>query len=106
MNIIGVFPLDLFLYFNSSIVLVGFVGLFINRQNLIRSMICLEIMFLGTSLNFVFISWYLDDFQGSIFSMVLIGVAGCEVSLGIALALLLFRAFGQISFGTLLNAKS
>ena len=106
MNIIGTVPINIFIFFHSVILLIGFVGLYVNRQNLIRSMICLEIMFLGVSLNFLYVSFYLDDILGSIFSMVLIAVAGCEISMGIALSLLLFRSYGHINFKTLIKTKS
>src|SRR5579884_221558 len=106
MNIIGVIPLNIFIFFDSTVLLIGLIGLFVNRQNLIRSMICMEIMFLGVNLNFIFASFYLDDILGSIFSMVLTGVAGCEISIGIALSLLLFRSYGHINFRSLLKLKS
>jgi NADH:ubiquinone oxidoreductase subunit K len=105
MNIIGTIPINIFIFFHSVIILIGFVGLFVNRQNLIRGIICLEIMYLGVNLNFIYASFYLDDITGSIFSMVLTGIAGCEISMGIALGLVLFRHYSNTTIEVLKKTK-
>ena len=53
-------------------------------------------MLLGLGLNFIFISFYLDNMDGFIFSLFILTVAAAEAALGLALAVLFFKIRGSI----------
>ena len=51
----------------------------------------LEIMFLSVSFNFIFLSVYLDDILGQIFSLLILTVAAAESSIGLAILVVYYR---------------
>ena len=48
---------------------IGIFGIFLNRRNVIIVLMSIEIMLLAINLNMVAFSYFLDDFEGQIFSM-------------------------------------
>jgi NADH-quinone oxidoreductase subunit K len=71
-------------------------GFLTNRFNFLKSIMLLELMLLGCSLNFVSFSLHLDDFHGQIFALMILAVAACESSVGLALIISSFRIIGNI----------
>jgi len=69
----------------------GLYGLFFRRDNLIITMICLEIALLGTALLFALTSVMLGDLTGSIAFLMLLTLAGVESALGLALVISYYR---------------
>lgn len=85
------------LIFNFCIFLIGSFGLFVTRRNMIVILVCLEIILLAGTLNFILFSIYLDDLIGQIFSFLILTVAAAESSLGLALLVLHYRHKAIIS---------
>jgi len=75
----------------------GLIGLIINRKNIVIMLISLELLILGTNLNFVVFSIFLDDLVGQIYSILLLALAAAESSIGLSILISYFRAKGNIS---------
>ena len=61
----------------------------------------LEVLFLSIQMNFLIFSSFLDDLLGYIFSIFILVIAGSEVSIGLALVILLYRLQKVIYIDTL-----
>ena len=87
----------LLLMINLFIFFCGLVGLTINRKNIVIMLISIELLILGTNLNFVIFSIYLDELAGQIYSIFLLALAAAESSIGLAILISYFRSKGNIS---------
>ena len=71
--------------------LISTLGIFLNQKNILIMLMSLEIMFLSVSFNFIFLSVYLDDILGQIFSLLILTVAAAESSIGLAILVVYYR---------------
>lgn len=69
---------------------IGIVGI-LKRQNLIMLFISTEILLNSANLALIAASKMHNDLNGQIFALFVIGVAACEVAVGIALCVLWYR---------------
>jgi NADH-quinone oxidoreductase subunit K len=72
-------------------------GICVTRKNLIIVLICLEIILLSVSFNFIIFSVFLDDLIGQIFSLFILTVAAAESAIGLAILVVYYRLNGFIS---------
>lgn len=84
------------MFLPTLILITGISGMLLWRKNLVLIVVALEISFIGSNVGFVLSSLYFDDILGYIFSVSALTLAGAEVSLGLALAIVAFRKFGNI----------
>lgn len=70
---------------------ISVVGIFLNRRNLIVTLMSIELMLLAVNLNFVAISHFIGDMHGQIFVFFILTVAAAESAIGLAILVLLFR---------------
>lgn len=70
---------------------LGTAGIFINRKNVIILLMCIELLLLSVSTNFVAFSRYLDDIMGQVFVFFILTVAAAEAAIGLAILVVLFR---------------
>lgn len=84
-------------FFNSFIFLIGIIGILINRDNLIGILISIELILISIDLNLIFYGDYLDDIIGQIYTLITITIAAVELSIGIALIIILYRKRQTIS---------
>jgi NADH-quinone oxidoreductase subunit K len=54
-------------------------------------------MLLGINLNYLFISFYIDDIMGQIFALLILTVAAAESAIGLAIIVVYYRLRGNIS---------
>jgi NADH-quinone oxidoreductase subunit K len=90
----------MFLYqllINIILFLFSLICLTLNRNSLITTLMCIELILLSINLNFITFSVYFDDLYGQIFSLFILTVAAAESSLGIAITILYYRIRGSIS---------
>ena len=80
--------------FNFIIFFISLIGIVINKNNIIKILMSLEIMTLAINLNFIFFSLHIDDLIGEIFVLFVLTVAAAETSLGLSL-LILYSTFNQ-----------
>ena len=83
--------LNIFVYF------CGLIGLTINRKNIVVMLISIELLILGSNLNFIIFSLFLDDVLGQIYSILLLALAAAESSIGLSILVSYFRTKGNIS---------
>ncbi|OGT67354.1 MAG: NADH-quinone oxidoreductase subunit K [Gammaproteobacteria bacterium RIFCSPHIGHO2_12_FULL_45_9] len=75
---------------------LSFVGLIINRKNIIVLLMCVELMLLAVNMNFVAFSSYLNLLRGQVFVFFVLTVAAVESAIGLAILVLLYRQRGSI----------
>ena len=85
-----------YLVLSSLIFLLGVVGIFINRKNVINILMSIELILLGVNINFLAFSYYSDDLTGQIFSLFVLTVAAAEAAIGLAILVVYFRIKGSI----------
>jgi NADH-quinone oxidoreductase subunit K len=87
------------------IYLVGLVTLFIAKKNNFLLLISIEILYIATNINFVLASIFLDDIYGLMFILFNLAIAGAEVSIGLALFILLYRLRAVTMLDLISNLK-
>lgn len=71
--------------------LIGSLGIFLNKKNILLMLMSLEIIFLAISFNWIFSSVYLDDIVGQIFALMILTVIASESSIGLAILVIYYR---------------
>lgn len=88
------------------ILITGITTLILWRKNLVLFIIALEICFISSYVGFILASLLIDDIVGFIFSLFGLTIAGAEVSLGLALTIIIYRKFDSIYSKKLEHLKS
>lgn len=81
--------------------IIGLVGIFLLKRNLIIILMSIELMLLGINYNFIIFSIYLDDIIGQIFTILILTVAASESAIGLAILVMYYRKKGVISINVL-----
>ncbi len=71
--------------------MIGVVGIFLNRKNIIILLMAIELMLLAVNLNFIAFSHYLNDIAGQVFVFFILTVSAAESAIGLAILVVLFR---------------
>jgi len=84
----------MYLHFIMSIILltIGMLGVFVSRKNLILCLMCLELILLSITLNFLFLSSYTDTIDGNIILFSLLIIGATESAVGLCLLLLYYKS--------------
>jgi NADH-quinone oxidoreductase subunit K len=64
---------------------IGMLGLTLNRGNILKTIMSLEILLLSVNLSFITFSLYLDDVVGYIFVFFILVLSATESSVGLAI---------------------
>ena len=80
-----------FLILAALLFLIGVVGIFLNRKNIIILLMAIELMLLAVNMNFIAFSYYLGDIAGQIFVFFILTVAAAEAAIGLAIIIIVFR---------------
>lgn len=75
---------------------LSLIGIFINRTNIILLLICIEVMLLSISLNFLIISYGIESLLGQIVSIYIITVAAVESAIGLSIMIAFYKIKGSI----------
>ncbi len=86
-----------YLTFSAILFGLGVAGIFMNRKNVITLLMCLELILLSVSTNFIAFSHYLHDLEGQLFVFFILTVAAAEAAIGLAILVVLFRKKGTIN---------
>ncbi len=86
-----------YLIVSMIIFLLGVLGIFLNRKNIIIMLMSIELMLLAVNFNFIIFSVYLNDLIGQIFSLFILTVAAAESAIGLAILVAYYRIKGSIS---------
>ena len=85
-----------YLTLGAIIFLIGIVGIFLNRKNVIVILMSIELILLAVNINLVSFSIYLEDITGQIFTMLILTVAAAEAAIGLAIIVAYYRNKGSI----------
>ncbi len=77
--------------------MLGILGIFITRKNIIIILMSIELMLLAINFNFIIFSVFLDDILGQIFALLILTVAAAESAIGLAILVIYYRLRGVIS---------
>jgi NADH:ubiquinone oxidoreductase subunit K len=83
--------------FNFVLFFLSLFGLVASRSDVIKILMCIELLLLSLNLNFSILSVYFDDFYGQIFSLFILTVAAAESAIGLAVIILFYRLRSSIS---------
>ena len=76
---------------------LGVLGIFLNRKNIIVILMAIELILLAVNINLVAFSVFLHDVVGQIFAMFVLTVAAAEAAVGLAILVTFFRNRGDIA---------
>lgn len=85
-----------FLVLAAILFVIGLLGIFINRKNIIVVLMSLELMLLSVNINMVTFSIFLNDLGGQVFTFFILTVAAAEVAIGLAILTVFFRNKGSV----------
>ncbi|MEH6756523.1 MAG: NADH-quinone oxidoreductase subunit NuoK [Parasphingorhabdus sp.] len=86
-----------YLVVSSILFVMGMLGIFLNRKNIIIILMAIELILLAVNLNLVAFSAFLGDITGQIFAMFVLTVAAGEAAIGLAILVIYFRQRGTIA---------
>ena len=81
----------------AALFVLGVLGIFINRKNIIVILMSIELILLSVNINFIAFSAYLHQVHGQIFAMFVLTVAAGEAAIGLAILVIYFRNRGTIA---------
>ena len=83
-------PLEFYLYFSTALFAIGVIGV-LTRRNAIVIFMCVELMLNAVNLLMVALSSYRSDPNGQIFVFFIMAVAAAEVTVGLAIIVMIYR---------------
>jgi NADH-quinone oxidoreductase subunit K len=92
-----VIGLSHYLTVSAILFVIGVLGIFLNRRNVILMLMAIELLLLSVNINLVAFSAYLGDMKGQIFAMFVLTVAAAEAAIGLAILVIFFRRRGTIA---------
>ena len=82
---------------SSILFVLGVLGIFMNRKNIIVVLMAIELILLAVNINLVAFSAFLGDLSGQVFAMFVLTVAAGEAAIGLAILVIYFRSRGTIA---------
>ncbi|MFM7349036.1 MAG: NADH-quinone oxidoreductase subunit NuoK [Erythrobacter sp.] len=76
---------------------LGVLGIFLNRKNVIVILMAVELILLAVNINLVAFSAFIQDLAGQVFAMLVLTVAAAEAAIGLAILVIYFRTRGSIA---------
>ena len=76
---------------------LGLFGVFLNRKNIVITLMSIELMLLAVNINMVAFSSQLQDLVGQVFAMFVLAVTAAEAAIGLAILVTYYRNRGSIS---------
>jgi len=86
-----------YLVVSSILFVLGVLGIFLNRKNVIIILMAIELILLSVNLNLVAFSAFLKDLVVQVFAFLLLTVAAGEAAIGLAILVIYFRGRGTIA---------
>ena len=94
-----------YLVLGGIIFLLGIVGIFLNRKNVIVILMSIELILLAVNINLVACSIFINDLSGQIFTLFILTVAAAEAAIGLAIIVVYFRNSDTIRVEEIKNLK-
>lgn len=86
-----------YLVVSAILFVLGVLGIFLNRKNIIVILMAIELILLSVNINLVAFSAFLGDLVGQVFAMFVLTVAAGEAAIGLAILVIYFRNRGTIA---------
>ncbi|QQN73593.1 MULTISPECIES: NADH-quinone oxidoreductase subunit NuoK [Croceicoccus] len=86
-----------YIVISSILFVLGVLGIFLNRKNIIVILMSIELILLAVNINLVAFSVFLNDMVGQVFAMFVLTVAAGEAAIGLAILVIYFRSRGTIA---------
>jgi NADH-quinone oxidoreductase subunit K len=86
-----------YLVVGAILFVLGVLGIFLNRKNVIIILMSVELILLAVNINLIAFSAFLGDLVGQIFAMFVLTVAAGEAAIGLAILVIYFRGRGTIA---------
>ena len=97
-------PIDYYLWLSTLLFTIGVLGVLF-RRNAIIIFMCIELMLNAVNLIMVAFSNYLNDAAGQVFVFFIMVVAAAEVSVGLAIIVMLYRNVRSVDINFLNRLK-
>jgi NADH-quinone oxidoreductase subunit K len=75
----------------STIFLAGLFGIVINKKSIILTLLCIELMFLAASLNFILLGYFTHNLLGIIYGIFIIFVTTIDTCFGLSLVIINYK---------------
>ena len=85
-----------YLFLAAIIFIIGVIGIFLNRKNVIIILMSIELILLAVNINMVSFSIYLQNLVGQVFAMFILTVAAAEAAVGLAIIVIYYKKKGSI----------
>ena len=85
-----------YLALGGVIFLLGVVGIFLNRKNIIVILMSVELILLSVNINLIAFSVYSNEIIGQIFTFFILTVAAAEAAIGLAIIVIFYRNRGSV----------
>jgi NADH-quinone oxidoreductase subunit K len=92
-----VIGIEHYLTVGAILFVLGVLGIFLNRKNVIVILMAVELILLSVNLNLVAFSAFMQDLVGQVFAMLVLTVAAAEAAIGLAILVIYFRTRGSIA---------
>ena len=99
------FEIMKFLVISIILFLIGILGIFLIKKNIIIILMSIELMLLAININFIVFSVYLNDLTGQVFGLFILTVAAAESAIGLAILVIYYRIKGIISINFINSIK-
>lgn len=99
------FEVSKYLIISVSLFLIGILGIFLVKKNIIIILMSIELMLLAININFIVFSVYLGDVTGQVFAIFVLTVAAAESAIGLAILVVYYRIKGIISINFINSIK-
>jgi NADH-quinone oxidoreductase subunit K len=86
-----------YLVVGAILFVLGVLGIFLNRKNVIVILMAVELILLAVNINLVAFSAFMQDLTGQVFAMLVLTVAAAEAAIGLAILVIYFRTRGSIA---------
>jgi NADH-quinone oxidoreductase subunit K len=92
-----VIGIEHYLTVGAILFVIGVLGIFLNRKNVIVILMAIELILLAVNINLVAFSAFMQDLVGQVFAMLVLTVAAAEAAIGLAILVIYFRGRGSIA---------
>jgi len=93
----GFIGIEHFLVVGAILFVLGVLGIFINRKNVIVILMSIELILLAVNINLVAFSAAMGNLVGQVFAMLVLTVAAAEAAIGLAILVIYYRGRGTIA---------
>ncbi len=94
-----------YLFLAAIIFMIGVIGIFLNRKNVIIVLMSIELILLAVNINLVSFSIFTQDLTGQIFTMFILTVAAAEAAIGLAIIVVYYKNKGSIKIEDISSLK-